>query len=304
MRCADKMWKDLFKAKPRYVTVKHPRETGLRPEQAERKELPDGLWVKCGSCRQIIYHKDLESHLKVCPKCGYHMRLTAGERIAQLFDAGSVEEFDSGLTSRNPLGFPDYDQKLQNAREKTGLNEGVITGTATVEGNPCTFAVMDFGFMGGSMGSVVGEKVSRAFEYAAEHHRPIVVVSAGGGGARMQEGILSLMQMAKTCQALNRLHAQGILYISVLTDPTMGGVFASFASLGDVVIAEPGALIGFAGPRVIQQTIRQTLPPGFQRAEFLLEHGIIDLIVNRKKLRETVAYLLRFHRKEGGTVRG
>jgi len=298
------MLKDLFKAKPKYVTVKHPQEAGVQPEQAEKKELPDGLWVKCGDCRQIIYHKDLENQLKICPKCGYHFRLKADERIVQLFDTGSLEELNSGLTSLNPLAFPDYDQKMQKARERTGLEEGVITGTAAVEGNPCTFAVMDFGFMGGSMGSVVGEKISRAFEYAAENNLPMLVVSAGGGGARMQEGILSLMQMAKTCQALNRLHSQGIVYISVLTDPTMGGVFASFASLGDVVIAEPGALIGFAGPRVIQQTIRQTLPAGFQRAEFLLEHGIIDLIVNRKKLRDTLARLLRFHRKEGVTVSG
>jgi len=292
------MLKDLFKPKPKYVTIRRPEERGIQPGQPEKKELPDGLWVKCNNCRQIIYHKDLEANLKVCPKCNYHFRLRAGERIAYLFDAGSVQESNSGLISKNPLGFPEYEEKVEKARKRTGLNEGVITGVAKVKNIPCVFSVMDFGFMGGSMGSVVGEKISRAFEYAAEHNLPVVSVTAGGGGARMQEGIISLMQMAKTCQALNRLQEKGIFYLSILTDPTMGGVFASFASLGDVVIAEPGALIGFAGPRVIEQTIRQTLPPGFQRSEFLLEHGIIDLIVERKNLRETVARLLRFHQRD------
>lgn len=292
------MLKDLFKPKPKYVTIRHPEETGIQPGQPEKKELPDGLWVKCNNCRQIIYHKDLEGNLKVCPKCNYHFRLRAGERITLLFDSGSVQENNSGLTSQNPLEFPDYDQKVKRAQKKTGLNEGTVTGVATIENIPCVFSVMDFGFMGGSMGSVVGEKISRAFEYAAENNLPMVSVTAGGGGARMQEGIISLMQMAKTCQALNRLQATEILYISILTDPTMGGVFASFASLGDIVMAEPGALIGFAGPRVIEQTIRQKLPAGFQRSEFLLEHGIIDLIVERKNLRETVARLLRFHQQE------
>lgn len=290
------MLKDLFRTKPKYVTIRNLQEEGGRPEPGEKREIPDGLWVKCEVCNHILYHKDLEQNLKVCLKCGNHFRIGARERIKQLVDEGSFTELFSTLSPANPLNFPDYEKKLQKSEQVTGLKEGVITGTASILGNPCALAVMDFFFMGGSMGSVVGEKITRAFEYAAEHNLPMITVSASGG-ARMHEGILSLMQMAKTCQALNRLSEKRCVYISVLSDPTTGGVFASFASQGDIIIAEPRALIGFAGARVIQQTIRQTLPSGFQRAEFLLEHGMIDMIVNRKELRETLARLLRFHQR-------
>lgn len=290
------MLKDLFRTKPKYVTIRNLQEEGGRPEPGEKREIPDGLWVKCEVCNHILYHKDLEQNLKVCLKCGNHFRIGARERIKQLVDEGSFTELFSTLSPANPLNFPDYEKKLQKSEQVTGLKEGVITGTASILGNPCVLAVMDFFFMGGSMGSVVGEKITRAFEYAAEHNLPMITVSASGG-ARMHEGILSLMQMAKTCQALNRLSEKRCVYISVLSDPTTGGVFASFASQGDIIIAEPRALIGFAGARVIQQTIRQTLPSGFQRAEFLLEHGMIDMIVNRKELRETLARLLRFHQR-------
>ncbi len=291
------MLKDFFKTKPKYITVK-PEETFENKElQVERKEIPDWLWVKCERCAQITYHKDLEKNLKVCPKCEYHFRITAKERLAILVDEGEFKEIHGDLQSVNALNFPDYEQKIKKSQKNTELTEGVITGQAKMAGIPVMLGIIDFGFIGGSMGSVVGEKISRLIEEAAEQQLPVIMVSAGGGGARMQEGIYSLMQMAKTSQALNRLAASGCLYISVLTDPTMGGIFASFASLGDINIAEPDALIGFAGPRVIQQTIRQTLPPGFQTSQFLLEHGVIDMIVSRHEMKAVLARLLKFHQK-------
>lgn len=290
------MLKDLFRTKPKYVTVRnyHEETTRQQREEREKKDLPDGLWVKCESCHQIIYHKELEQNLQVCPKCNYHFRIGAKERLKQLLDGDSFEEFFSDLSPTNPLNFPKYQNSLEKYQKSTGLKDGVLTGVGKIEGNQTVLAVMDFFFLGGSMGSVVGEKITRAFEYAAEHRLPMITVAASGG-ARMQEGILSLMQMAKTCQARNLLAEKGLVYISVLTDPTSGGVYASFASQGDINIAEPGAYIGFAGTRVIQQTIRQTLPEGFQKAEFVLEHGVIDLIAQRKELRQTLARLLRFH---------
>jgi acetyl-CoA carboxylase carboxyl transferase subunit beta len=227
----------------------------------------------------------------------------AKERLNLLVEKGDFQEIDANLRTVNVLNFPDYDNKLKKSQKATELIEGVIAGRALIDGISVILAIIDFGFIGGSMGSVVGEKITRAIELAAAEKVPFIAVSAGGGGARMHEGILSLMQMAKTSQALNRLSEAGCLYISVLTDPTMGGVFASFASLGDITIAEPDALIGFAGPRVIQQTIRQTLPPGFQTSEFVLEHGIIDLIVSRKDLKATLTQLLKFH-VNGGKVDG
>jgi len=286
--------KDLFKTRPKYVTVR-PDQQLRRAEPAERKEIPDGLWVKCERCDQITYQKDLAKNLKVCPKCDFHFRINAKERLNLLVDAGEFQEMDANLKTINILNFPDYENKIKKSQKNTELTEGILSGRAKIGGISVILAVMDFGFITGSMGSVVGEKITRAIELAATEQLPLILISAGGGGARMQEGINSLMQMAKTSQALNLLSEKSCLYISILTDPTMGGVFASFASLGDIVIAEPDALIGFAGPRVIQQTIRQTLPPGFQTSQFQLEHGYVDMIVMRKDLKATLVQLLRFH---------
>lgn len=295
------MLKDLFKTKPKYITVNSDPNFSSKVPAFEKKEIPDGLWVKCNRCNQITYHKDLEKNLKVCPKCGFHFRINSKERLALLVDENGFQEIDAGLKTVNPLGFPEYETKIKKSQKNTELTEGAISGKALINGIPVYMSIIDFGFMGGSMGSVVGEKITRAIERATAEKLPFIAVSAGGGGARMQEGIYSLMQMAKTSQALNKLAEADCLYISVLTDPTMGGVFASFASLGDIIIAEPDALIGFTGPRVIQQTIRQTLPPGFQSSQFLLEHGIIDLLVQRKDLKGTIAQLLKFHTRGGGT---
>ncbi len=288
------MLKDLFKTKPKYVTI-GPEQKTQRTEPIEKKEIPDGLWIKCERCDQITYQKDLAKNLKVCPKCEFHFRINAKERLNLLVDAGEFQEIDPNLKTVNILNFPDYENKIKKSQKNTDLTEGILSGRAKLDGIPAILAIMDFGFITGSMGSVVGEKITRAIELAAAEKLPLILISAGGGGARMQEGINSLMQMAKTSQALNMLSAAGSLYISILTDPTMGGVFASFASLGDIVIAEPDALIGFAGPRVIQQTIRQTLPPGFQTSQFQLEHGYVDMIVQRKDLKATLVQLLRFH---------
>lgn len=293
------MLKDLFKTKPKYITVKPERELQAGVDSAvEKKEIPDGLWVKCTRCAQITYHKDLEKNFKVCPKCNFHFRISAKERLKLLVDDGGFEETEADLKTVNFLNFPEYDSKLKKSQKATNLTEAAITGKAIMNGIPVIMAIIDFNFVGGSMGSVVGEKITRAIELAIATKLPFIAVSGGGGGARMHEGIISLMQMAKTSQALNKLSEAGCLYISVLTDPTMGGIFASFASLGDIIIAEPDALIGFAGPRVIQQTIRQTLPPGFQTSQFLLEHGIIDLIVDRKDLKTTLTQLVKFHTVE------
>jgi acetyl-CoA carboxylase carboxyl transferase subunit beta len=295
--------KDLFKTKPKYITVKSERHFTGRVDTIEKKEITDGLWVKCNRCAQITYHKDLEKNLKVCPKCDFHFRINAKERLELLVDKGGFQENNLNLKTVNILNFPEYEAKLKKSQKNTDLVEGVITGRALINSVPVSIAIIDFAFMGGSMGSVVGEKITRAIEYAIKEKLPFIAVSAGGGGARMQEGIFSLMQMAKTSQALNKLSEAGCLYISVLTDPTMGGVFASFASLGDIIIAEPDALIGFTGPRVIQQTIRQTLPPGFQSSQFVLEHGIIDMLVPRKELKTALTQLLKFH-TTGGRVSG
>lgn len=293
------MLKDLFKTKPKYITVKTQRQ----PEQGvdqhlEKKDIPDGLWVKCNQCAQISYHKDIEKNFKVCPKCSFHFRINAKERLKLLVDNSGFEETEANLRTVNILNFPEYDSKLKKSQKATDLTEAAITGKAIINGFPVVLAIIDFNFIGGSMGSVVGEKITRAIELASSTKLPFIAVSGGGGGARMHEGIFSLMQMAKTSQALNKLSEAGCLYISILTDPTMGGIFASFASLGDINIAEPDALIGFAGPRVIQQTIRQTLPAGFQTSQFLLEHGIIDMIVHRKDLKSTITQLIKFHNME------
>ncbi len=261
----------------------------------DKSRVPEGLWVKCPSCAQIIYNKDLAASLSVCTKCSHHFRLTASERLKTLFD-GDWEEHDSGLTSTDPLHFTDtkpYRKRIDTSIESTGLRDAVITATGVVGGFDCVVAAMEYGFIGGSMGVVVGEKITRAIEHAIENRLPVIVVSCSGG-ARMMEGALSLMQMAKISAALARLDRARLPYISILTDPTTGGVTASFAMLGDVNIAEPRALIGFAGPRVIEQTIRQQLPEGFQRSEFLLDHGMLDLVVDRRELKDAVTRVLRF----------
>ncbi len=258
--------------------------------------IAEGLWVKCGSCKEIVYRAEVERAGRVCPKCRYPFRITARERLALLIDEGSFEERDAGLSSKDPLGFKDtkrYRDRLKAAREKTGLEEAVISGLARIGGFPVALVVFEFDFMGGSMASVVGEKITRAIELAIVKRVPLIILSASGG-ARMQEGILSLMQLAKTASALQRLADESLPYISILTDPTTGGVTASFAMLGDVILAEPRALIGFAGPRVIAETIRQPLPEGFQRSEFLLEHGQLDLVVERRELKATIVRLLAF----------
>ena len=258
--------------------------------------IAEGLWIKCESCKEIMYRAEVEKAGRVCPKCHYPFRITARERIGILADAGTFEEYQAALTSGDPLGFKDtkrYRDRLKSAKQKMTMEEAVITGLARVGGHPAMLCVFEFGFLGGSMGSAVGEKLARAIEQAIDKHVPVIIVSASGG-ARMQEGILSLMQMAKTSAALQRLAEARLPYLSVLTDPTTGGVTASFAMLGDVILAEPRALIGFAGPRVIAETIRQPLPDGFQRSEFLLEHGQLDLIVERRELKETLRKILAF----------
>ncbi len=265
------------------------------PRGNRPSKVPEGIWAKCSSCREIIYAKELARSLKVCPRCGYHFPLPAEERLRSLLDEGRFVPLETGLRSGDPLHFRDskkYRDRLKQYEETSGPQDAALVARGTIDGIPVVAVAMEFAFMGGSMGSVVGEKVTRAAELCVKERAALLVVSTSGG-ARMQEGILSLMQMAKTSAALARLAEERLPYISVLTDPTTGGVTASYAMLGDVNIAEPKALIGFAGPRVIEQTIRQTLPPGFQRSEFLLEHGMLDIVVERRELRDTVARCLR-----------
>jgi len=272
--------------KPKYTIVR-----------VKKKEIPDGLWTKCEECNQMLYNKTLEENFKVCPKCNYHFVLTAPERIKLLIDEGTFKEYDTDMLPKDPLNFKgpkSYIEKLKTEQETTGLKEAAITGEGLLNNKKIVFAVTDSRFIMGSMGSVVGEKITRAIERATEYRLPLIIVSGSGGGARMYEGVLSLMQMAKTSAALSYHHKKGLLYISVLTNPTMAGVMASFAGLGDIIIAEPKALIGFTGPRVIEQTIRQKLPPGFQKSEFLLEHGLIDMIVERKNLKSTLSQILDY----------
>jgi len=264
----------------------------------DKTSVHTGLWKKCNGCQQIIYNKELKANFSVCPKCGYYFRLSAKDRIRQLSDEDSFREMWNDLQTVDPLGFKDthkYAVKVREARIKSKLAEAVAAGTAKISGVPVVLCVMDFAFMGGSMGSVVGEKISRAIEYAAAKRIPLVIVSASGG-ARMQEGIFSLMQMAKTSAALALLAERRVPFVSVLTHPVTGGVSASYAMLGDVIISEPKALIGFAGPRVIEQTIKQNLPEGFQLAEFLLEHGLIDMVVERAELKNTVSKIINYLR--------
>ena len=274
---------DWFSRKPKYAVLK-----------PEKREIPEGLWTRCPKCLEILYNKELERNLKVCSKCGYHFKLGAWERIYQLVDDREFYELDGNLESVDALPFDDgiYIEKLKEDREKTGLNEAIVTGRGRIDGFETLLGVFDFGFIGGSMASVVGEKVTRLFEYGMRENLPVVIFTATGG-ARMYEGMLSLMQMAKTNAALNRHRKRGGLFISVLADPSTAGVMASFASQGDVIIVEPGALIGFAGPRVIEQTIKQKLPEGFQSSEFVFQHGMVDMIVERSKLKSTIGRIIR-----------
>lgn len=271
----------------------------LRRHAAGRdpKKIPDGLWVKCPGCSKTVYKRLVEERLDTCPECNFHFPMPAMRRVQALLDAGSWQEWDEAMTSVDPLSFVDtkpYPERIAQTQAKTGLKDTVITGTGTLDGAGLGLGVTDFSFMAGSMGSVMGEKIARMVERSTAARLPVVIVSASGGGARMQEGALSLLQMAKTSAALGRHHEAGLPFISVLTNPTMGGVMASFASLGDVIIAEPKALIGFTGPRVIRETIKQELPEGFQTSEFLLKHGQIDLIVSRQDLRAELKRLIGY----------
>ena len=272
------------------------RESGELDTSGEKKVRTEGLWVKCENCRQIIWKKDLEENMNVCPKCDRHFRIDARTRLAQLLDDNQYEIFDTNLASTDPLKFVDlkpYSSRLRQAQQETGLHDAVINAGGKLLGRPVVASVMEYSFIGGSMGAVVGEAITRAVERAADTRTPLIIVSASGG-ARMMEGVISLMQLAKISAALAKLDKARVPYISLLTDPTTGGVTASFAMLGDLNIAEPGALIGFAGPRVIEQTIRQKLPPGFQRSEFLLEHGMLDAVVPRKQLKPYIGRALDF----------
>lgn len=269
----------------------------LRGRGGSAPSVPDEMFTRCPSCQSAILSEELSENDNVCPKCGYHFKMNARQRINYLCDEGSFEEQNGEMQSQNPIAFPDYPKKLMHARRNTSEKEAVVTGTCRIGGNPCALFVMEGAFMMGSMGCVVGEKITRLFEYATQQKLPVVGYTISGG-ARMQEGILSLMQMAKTSGAVKKHSAAGLLYITVLTNPTTGGVTASFAMEGDILLSEPGALIGFAGPRVIEQTTKQKLPQGFQKAEFVLEKGFVDAIVPRSEQRETVAELLALHRRE------
>ena len=273
--------------KPKYTVVK----------VSKRKGVPDGTWLKCEGCGEMIYKKTLDQNYKVCPKCNYHFVIGAYERIAMFLDEGSFEEFDKGMKPRDILKFKgpkSYVEKIEKDRLATGMEEAVVVGEGRINNRKVALGVTDSRFIMGSMGYVVGEKITKITEHATESELPLVIISGSGGGARMYEGIISLMQMAKTSAALAKHNKAGCLYISVLTNPTMAGVLASFASLGDTIIAEPKALIGFTGPRVIEQTIRQKLPEGFQSSEFLLEHGLIDMIVSRRNLGDTISQLIDY----------
>ncbi|HKL76125.1 MAG TPA: acetyl-CoA carboxylase, carboxyltransferase subunit beta [Halanaerobiales bacterium] len=294
------MFKDFFSKKNNYVTVKNRSKKSKKSEKRDvREKNNDKLWTKCKKCNEIVFNKKLAENSMVCPKCDYHLRLSAEDRLALTIDEDSFIEFAADISSKNPLDFPEYDKKMEEAKNKTGKNEAVVTGEAKINSHEVIIAVMDFNFMGASMGSVVGEKITIAIEKAIEKNKPLIIFSAAGG-ARMQEGMLSLMQMAKTSAAIKKLHKNGNLFVSVITDPTSGGVTASFALLGDIIISEPGTLIAFAGPRVIKQTISKKLPDDFQSAEFLLEHGMIDKVVHRKKMKATLGDILKIH--EAGVI--
>ena len=270
-------------------------EEKVKKRNEKASDMMIGKWVKCDACKEIIYKEDLHKNLSVCPNCGKHFRLSARRRIKQIADEGTFEEIGSDILTKDPLEFKGYLKKVEALKEKTKIEEAVKCGICEIEGEKAVIGVMDGNFLMGSMGGAVGERITLAIETAIEKKLPLILFCVSGG-ARMQEGIISLMQMAKTSSAIAKLNEEGLLYISILTDPTTGGVTASFASLGDIILAEPKALIGFAGPRVIEQTIKQKLPVGFQSSEFLLEHGFIDKIVERKDMKETIAKLIRLHK--------
>lgn len=280
------MFKDLFRKQKRYITV--------RPDSVPEPREREPLWIKCPGCGEILYVRELEKGLKVCTRCRYHFRLSAKERIAITVDENSFQELDGDLAAVDPLSFPDYSSKLSLAAQETGLSDAILTGRCTIEGWPVLIGALEPYFIMGSMGCVIGERITRLVERAIEEKLPVVLFSASGG-ARMQEGVFSLLQMAKTSAAIARLHEARVLYVSVLTDPVTGGVLASFAALGDIILAEPGALIGFAGRRVTEQTLKEKLPPDFQTAEFCLNHGLIDMIVPRCEMRQTLAQILSLH---------
>ena len=272
-------------------------EEKVKKRNEKASDMMIGKWVKCDACKEIIYKEDLHKNLSVCPNCGKHFRLSARRRIKQIADEGTFEEIGSDILTKDPLEFKGYLKKVEALKEKTKIEEAVKCGICEIEGEKAVIGVMDGNFLMGSMGGAVGERITLAIETAIKEKLPLILFCVSGG-ARMQEGIISLMQMAKTSSAIAKLNEEGLLYISILTDPTTGGVTASFASLGDIILAEPKALIGFAGPRVIEQTIKQKLPVGFQSSEFLLEHGFIDKIVERKDMKETIANLIRLHKKD------
>ena len=280
--------------KTNYIAIGRELEKGQEKEKANTSAIPEGMWMKCVNCGETVYTEDVENNNHICPKCGYNFRIDAYHRIEMIIDEGTFEEWDPELKTDNPLDFAGYEEKIAALQEKTGLKEAVCTGTGKIHGQNVALGVCDSRFLMGSMGEVVGEKITRMFERATNEKLPVIIFACSGG-ARMQEGIISLMQMAKTSQAIKRHNDAGQLYVSVLTDPTTGGVTASFAMLGDIILAEPGALIGFAGPRVIEQTIGQKLPEGFQRSEFLLKKGFVDAIVNRTDLKDTLSEIIRMH---------
>ena len=287
------MLEDLFKL----VKTRFNDEEADKEEPPKKSDIPSGLMFKCPRCGGVCFEEEFEKLNKVCPSCNYHSRLSAKERIAITADKESFFEFDGGMKSKNPIDFPKYLEKQEQLRTETNLNDAIVTGEASIRGMKCVIAVMDSRYMMASMGSVVGEKLSRAIEYATDNSLPVIVFTASGG-ARMQEGTVSLMQMAKTSGAVARHSKKGLLYITVMTDPTTGGVTASFASLGDIIIAEPKVLIGFAGRRVIEGTIKQRLPDDFQSAEFMLQNGFVDMIIERKTMRRTIAHLLKLHNQK------
>ncbi len=273
------------------------REIATAKNKKSKVDIPIGKWLKCENCKEIVYKETVRENLNICPNCGHYFRMHIGKRLDLMIDKDTYERFNYNIDTTNPLDLEDYPKKLKALREKTGLEEAVACGTGKIHGEKVVICIMDSGFLMGSMGIVVGEKITYAIEQAIAKKLPLIIFCVSGG-ARMQEGIISLMQMAKTTTALSKLNEAGLLYISVLTDPTYGGVTASFASLGDIVLAEPHAMIGFAGPRVIEQTIGEALPEGFQTAEFLLEHGFIDKIVEREQLKDTIYQLIQYHKTE------
>ncbi len=292
------MNKNPFKSK-QYATSKiyRARPQDIDKPSAEKPNVPQGIMTKCPQCGKVIYTKLLIQNFKMCDDCGYYFKVSANERLAMILDEEELQEFDPQVSTRDPLNFPGYGDKLVKTQTQTGLVDGLVTGKGKINGMPVCLGVMDAAFFMGSMGTAIGEKLARLFERATKEQLPVIIFTASGG-ARMQEGIFSLMQMAKVSAAVAKHSEAGLLYITVLTDPTTGGVTASFAMLGDVILAEPGALIGFAGPRVIEQTIGQKLPEGFQRAEFLLEHGFVDRIVTRDQLKSTLGSLLKLHHRD------